>query len=303
MKLGGTLTGGSLRQPDETRWLDTVSMDDFVALDLDPHFRNFNFCALWDPTLTPSCGPSESALYKLAYLARQGERGAIGEFGNTLDWTLREESFECFQRIHGPRPIRFAHWFYAKLDQLLSILLHDEILVCGLGPQGSAGKATTDRPWEEGSGILTGEIPAIQPDELERAFSPEDSTRYEWFRLVNALLSAGDERLITFQKILEDKIEQRASSGEDPAEESVRPIRRRQSPNEERDAIIASCLKRGEHRLDICRILDKKGITTTPQMRNHSLERWTDAWADPQFRNNVQQVFSKVKDRCKLVNP
>ena len=136
-------------------------MDDFVALDLDSDFRDFNFCSLWDPALRPKFGPTESSLYKLAYLARKGDKIAAGEYANTLDWTLREESLECFQRVHGPRPIRHEHWLYAKLEQLLGIFLYDELLVYGVGADSDLG---TSQGW-------TGSDPSAR----QEAWSPSAS--------------------------------------------------------------------------------------------------------------------------------
>jgi hypothetical protein len=116
-------------------------MRDVIALDLDSDFCDFNICSLWDPSSKPGGGPTESALFKLAYQARHGERFAIGEYFDTVDWTLREETFECFQRIHGPLPIRYEHWFYSKLQQLLGIFLYEQLLVYGLGEYGAAHQA------------------------------------------------------------------------------------------------------------------------------------------------------------------
>jgi hypothetical protein len=272
---------------------DTVFMTDFVSLDLDPDFRRFNFCALRDPSLGPGGGPDESDLFRMAYLAQRGDKSAAAEFADTLCWTLREETFEAFQRAHGPRPLRFAHWFYAKLGQLLGILLHTEILVYGLGLHGSAGKPETEQPWREGSGVLTGRDPAIDGEELGRAFLPEDAAQFDWAGLVRTLLAAGERRLAAFEELLRERIRQAEARRAGTFLGSMR----RRSRNEERDMIVASCLARGEPRHEICRILDQKGIPTTPMMRQHEVTRWTDAWSDPEFRNNVQQVFSKVKRR------
>ena len=273
--------------------------------------RDFSFCSLWDPTLRPGSGPDESRLYQMAYLARKGDRGAVAEFVDTMDWTLRKEAFECFQRVHGTRPIRYAHWFYAKLEQFLSILLYEELLVYGLRGDGSAGKPQTDRPWEEGTGVLTAKPPLLQSYDLEQAFSPDDSTEYDWSALVKLVLEAGEKRFAVFQKFVQSRlVEQRRREDIDqevmelePAEESVRPKRFRRSRNMERDSIIASCLEREMDRFEICSVLDRKGIETTKQMREHDLDRWTDAWQDVEFRNNVQQVFSKVRSRSKRVKP
>ena len=46
-----------------------------------------------------------------------------------MAWTLRPETWECFQRTHGDRPISHRDWFYAKLVQFFDILLYDELTV------------------------------------------------------------------------------------------------------------------------------------------------------------------------------
>ena len=48
-------------------------------------------------------------------------------------------------------------------------------------------------------------------------------------------------------------------------------------------------------------ILDRNGIPTTPKMRVHGLDTWRAAWEDPEFRNNVQQVFSKALRKAEAV--
>lgn len=281
-------------------------MDDFIGLDLDSDFLDFNYSSLWDPALRLGSGPKEPDLYRLACQARKGDRSAVLEFVDTMDWTLREESFESFQQVHGPRPIHYAHWFYSKLEQLLGIFLYEELLVDGLGPQGYPGKPRTDRPWEESTGVLSGRKAIIQPDVLERAFSPRDSRDNTWGPLVLRLLKAGEDRLVVFGKLLEDRIAEReersVDGGPSLTEEGVertskKPSRRRRRNTMERDSIIASCLSRETDRLKICTMLDDKGIPTTPKMREYGLTRWEDAWKDPDFQNNVQQVFSKTKRR------
>ncbi len=36
-------------------------------------------------------------------------------------------------------------------------------------------------------------------------------------------------------------------------------------------------------------------------MRVHGLDTWRVAWEDPEFRNNVQQVFSKALRKAEAV--
>ena len=49
--------------------------------------------------------------------------------------------------------------------------------------------------------------------------------------------------------------------------------------------------------LRVCEILDRNGIVTTSEMRKASVLQWTVAWDDPEFRKNVQTMFSKAKAR------
>ncbi len=184
-------------------------MEDFIGLDLDDKFRDFFYCSIWDPALAPGSGPNQSVLFRMVYLARQNPKRGCAEFGDTMRWTLRQEAFECFQRLHGPRPIRFEHWFYAKLEQLVTILLYEELLVYGVGDSIGPEPPRTERLWEEGTGVLTGELPLIQQDDLEQAFSPRDSTEYDWAILVRAVLKAGEGRFAAFQRIIQERIAER----------------------------------------------------------------------------------------------
>jgi len=272
-------------------------MNDFLALDLDPDFCNFNFCSLWDPALRPGSGPSEFELYKLAYLARASERHAVAEYAYTMDWTLRAETFECFQKVHGPRPIRHAHWFFAKLEQLLSIFLYDELLVYGMGANGAAGRPRTNQPWKEGTGVLTGTPGVIQGSKLEEAYCPEDSERGDWMLLLRRLLAIGEDRGAEFERILDEQIRERGRSGTGSGTPRSKATTKRRTRNAERNSIIINCLDRGDDREEICRVLDRKGIETTPQMRRCKVNRWSEAWEDPEFHNNVQQLITKAKTR------
>jgi hypothetical protein len=78
----------------------------FTSLFLYRVFPDFNFSETWDPDLKPGGGPSQLKLIQVIHAARCGERGAAAGFTETRYWTLRPESFECFQRVHGPRSLR-----------------------------------------------------------------------------------------------------------------------------------------------------------------------------------------------------
>ena len=144
----------------------------FSDLTLDRAFEEFNFSWILDPTL--SGGPSQAVLLQLVYAARQGDRSATFELVDTMCCTLREETFECFQKAHGPRPIRYRDWYYSKLLQFLEILVYEQLSVDRLRPDGTAYEPQTDRPWEEGVTILGSAGPAVQDDDVERAFEPGD---------------------------------------------------------------------------------------------------------------------------------
>jgi len=263
-------------------------MAEIVGLDLDPKFRGFFYCSIWDPALEPGSGPDESALYKMVYLARRDRDETCVEFANTMEWTLRVEAFECFQRLHGPRPVRFEHWFYAKLEQLLSVLLYEELLVYGIGESLDPVPPQTDRPWEEGDRILTGRSPLIQRDDLERAFSPRDGAQYGWGILVGEILQAGERRLVAFQQFIKKRIEERGRLADSDGAATKQPRtsaappsgRRRRSETAERGLLIRSCLKRGVERFEICRRLDARGFPTTPKMQKCGHQQWTSAWTD-----------------------
>ncbi len=81
------------------------------------------------------------------------------------------------------------------------------------------------------------------------------------------------------------------------AKELSLEVQRRRSPNAERNTVIVNCLERRMARAEICRILDEKGLATTPQMNKNGVHRWTDAWNDPEFQKNVQQTFTKTWKR------
>jgi len=123
----------------------------FAYLFLDREFPDFNFSATWDPDLRPGGGPSQLKLIQMVHGARLGERGAAAGFIETMYWTLRLESFECFQRVHGPCSISYRDWFYAKLSQFLDLLVYEQLAVAG--PGGTTG-LKAGAPWEEGFLVL-----------------------------------------------------------------------------------------------------------------------------------------------------
>jgi hypothetical protein len=53
----------------------------------------------------------------------------------------------------------------------------------------------------------------------------------------------------------------------------------------------------------ICAELDRRTIPTLPAMQKAGVSRWVDAWGDPDFRKQTQQVFWKVVNPRKAVKP
>jgi hypothetical protein len=269
--------------------------------------------------LKAGSGPSQSGLYKLAYLIRKGDQGAQGEFASAMECTLRSEAFESFQKVRGPYAIGYADWFYAKLDQFLGILLYEKLWVWGMGKYGERGEPQTDRPWEEGNGMLDGDPALVDPRQLQFAFFPNEPGQIDWFRIVHRLSAAKTARTEALRKYLrrrtalierKNRQKQRARSGShapqqvvlSTAQESASGQRRRRSRSiQQRDSIIQSGLEEGLDRLEICQRLDQKGVPTTPKMRKAGVDCWTDAWTNLALRNNVQQAFSKTPRRPKAV--
>ena len=170
----------------------------FSDLTLDRAFEEFNFSWIVDPTL--STGPSQASLLQLVYEARQGDRGAISELVDAMCCTLREETFECFQKAHGPRPIRYRDWYCSKLRQFLEMLVNEQLSVDGLRPNGNPWEPQTDRPWEEALTILGSAGPAVQDDDVERAFEPGDNDRSSWGQLIEELSATSENRLTALEE-------------------------------------------------------------------------------------------------------
>ena len=274
-------------------------MDPLVSLEMDRRFRDFNLSAYWGPTLSPTGFP-EARLCQSAYLIRKGDAADLAEFADALTRTIRPETFQAFQKIHGPRPISYSDWYCSKLEQFLGILLYQQLLVVGLGPRGAAGPPQTGRPWEEG--ILYCEPALIQRDAIERAFSPAEVNRVDWLAATERLAAAGPRG----QEILEKWLAQRAARRKQGPSElrsksAGRPMRKtrlagkRRAPRRERDAIIRMYLEMGLKQQEICKKLDQSSIPITRAMEKCGLTSWSRAWEDPKVSRNIQTLFAKAK--------
>ena len=157
-----------------------------VAFELDRAFPDFNFSDFWDPALRDCV--SASNLAKLVYKARKGDRFAPGTFANAMYYTLRPETWECFQRSHGFRPVSHRDWFYAKLVQFLDILVCDELTI--EEPSGQPRRLLPDELLEEQFTVVGSVGPLTQQDELEQALVPQLNDEYDWYGLVQRVLGS-----------------------------------------------------------------------------------------------------------------
>ena len=264
-----------------------------VALEFDEAFADVNFCALWDPALRPESGPNGDDLYRLVDQARRGDRFAPSEFANTMECTLSPHAWECFQRMHGPRPVPHDRWFYAKLNQFLEVLLHDELTITDTN--GQRRKLQPNEAVEKGFTNITGMGPSLHPDELEQALVADDYERCPWLGLVMRILENPTNRLAAVREWLE---EQRLAQTQDHSERS-----RGWTKNQERDQVIRKCLSRGVSPEQICVELDKRTIATLPASQAKGIHGWRNGWEDRKIRNAIQQLFSKVLKRGIVVKP
>jgi hypothetical protein len=205
-----------------------------ISLDLDPAFADFNFSEGWDPTLRQ--GPASSTLYKLVCDARRGNRLAASDFADTIYWTLRPETWDCFQRVHGARPITHREWFFAKVAQFLDILVYDQLTI--VGSDGQPRKLQPNEVLTDETTIWRGSGPLIQSDEIERALVAEEWATYQWLDLVQNVSDKREDRAGAVQTWLR---EQRLAHQGDP---TSRP-RIGWTKNEKRDQIILHSLGRG----------------------------------------------------------
>jgi hypothetical protein len=272
----------------------------FVTLFLDREFPDFNFCETLDPDLRPGSGPSQLALIQMVHAARWGDRSAGFEFTDTMFWTLRPESFECFQRLHGPRAISYRDWFYAKLSQFLEILTYEKLALDGFGPDGKPRTPETDKPWEEGLAVLGPGGPGTDSDDLEKTFVLADNDPAFWGEVVDEVCRAAEDRLAVLEEIMGRLRRKRgivasgAPASGFPA--SVRP-RRGWRRTKERNKIIRQLLGEGKGGREICVALDEGEEDVLPILQSRGITTWLAGWADEEVRRNIQQLFSKQRPK------
>jgi hypothetical protein len=201
-------------------------------------------------------------------------------------FTLRPAAFEAYQRLHGPVAITYPEWFYLKLRQFIHILVFDKVEV--KSPVDGSCKIVA-LPIEKGheiTGVHCNQ--KIGFDELTESIAPEDNDFQSWNNLAGVASDYTDNRLQEVQEWL--KSHRRASDTQASAKS-------RWTKNRQRDALIRDELSRPAERIEICRKLDDASIETTPGLQDGGFTRWLDAWSDPDGRQSVQTLFSKVARR------
>ena len=265
---------------------------DFVLLD-DDEFVDFNFSQSHDPALQPGHGPDHRQLYRMVIEARQGDRTGFAEFAEVMYRTLRPEAFESFQRTHGARPISYADWFFSKLYLFFQVLLHDSLQVM---LDGGYRFPLTDAPWKEGHGRLLSSGAEVHPDDLECTFEPARHSSYPWLELAARCSRANAaDRLRAVLQFVRAYRDARPTVKTLDVEQGRRP--RGDQEILERDQLIAEQLLQDTPRKRICALLDQDRFSVTHNMEANGILTWTLAWKDPQFRKDVQSIFSKAQRR------
>jgi len=257
-------------------------------LDENYAFANFNFTAVWQPTISP--GPREDQLIELVYRARCGDTNALCELADTMYCTLCRETYDAYQHIHRPVDVSYRMWFYEKLFEFLRLLLFEGVSATRCQDDGKFERRNAYLPLEEGFHIINYWGEEVEIEDIERAFRPEDNDCSMWFELAKAVSEVADNRLQVLQSWLRDH--GRAS----PSREGQR---KRWSKNQKRDSIIANGLRRGLDKIAICQELDANRIPLLRALAlvDLGLESWVAGWADAKGRNAIQQLFSKSRTK------
>jgi len=181
------------------------------SLEMEPAFADFNFCSIWDPTLKMRL--PKHRLFRLAYQARRGQRGARAELSDTIDCTLRPAAFEAFQRVHGPFAVTYDEWRYSKLRQIFDVLLYERLVILDeTMPQNEF--RDVEEPWDEGLENRFFDLgPHLTEEEVQEYLAPEDIERVSWSELVDEVsLATPENRPATLRQWLSRQREARISA-------------------------------------------------------------------------------------------
>jgi len=260
---------------------------------MEPAFADFNFCSIWDPALKMRL--PKHRLFRLAYQARQGHRGARMELSDTIDCTLRPAAFEAFQQAHGPFAATHAEWLYSKLRQIFDVLLYERLVILD-ETTSQKGFRDIEEPWNEGLEDCCLDLgPHLTEEDVQEYLVPEDIERVSWSELVDAVSRARlENRPATLRQWLSRQREARISAS--------KGARGSWGRNRERNQTISDLLGRQIGRERICAELDRQRIALNlPALEARGFPTCAAAWADPEGREAIQRLFSKLTARRNAV--
>lgn len=253
----------------------------------DRAFRDFNFSAIWRPSLNG--GPSFEALFRLVYEARQGDYSAALEFGDTMLFTLRPAAFEAYQRKHGPHAFTYAEWFYSKIKMFFEVLVYTYLDVYELAHDGNVRERVVEQPWKEGVEGFFHHGEWVEDDEIEQGLVPEDNERVSWAGLAREVSAATNRIEHLREWLINRAVDKTAAARKGKSWEK----------NRERNQIILNCFERGLEKADVCKELDRQKISILRSLQELGFESWREGWKEPSGRQGIQQLFTKI--RTKLV--
>ena len=64
-----------------------------------------------------------------------------------------------------------------------------------------------------------------------------------------------------------------------------------------RNQIIRDLLRQDKDGLEICATLDTRSCELLPILRSRGIKDWVTAWNDPERQRNIQQLFSKQRQK------
>jgi len=148
-----------------------------------------------------------------------------------------------------------------------------------------------ERPWNEGlDGLFLDQGPQVAEDEILEYLVPEDNEVVCWEELVKVVSQAeAANRLATLRRWLTEQRTKRLLAAKDV---------RSWGKNQERDQLILSSLGCQMGRQRICMELDRQGIPVgLPALERYGFQKWGAAWANPEGRQAIQRLFSKLASR------
>jgi len=117
----------------------------YPTFEFDHAFRDYNFSSLRDAAFPVQVNSTELAEMLKSVIAE--DRVGVFDVADIFHTTVRNGTFEGFQRAHGPKPIDYRNWCLAKTGQFFGML------GCGADPDEVLGQRPVEEllnfPWAE----------------------------------------------------------------------------------------------------------------------------------------------------------